>query len=301
MFRSILVPLDGSAFAEQALPLATDVACKAGAALNLVRVHMLYALTEPACAWLPFYPSADAALKQQEQAYLGAVSQRLTCPKKPIASCLAVGMEADAILEQAQASKVDLIVMTTHGRGPASRFFLGSVADEVVRRAPVPVVLLRPHDPPEEPAAPPSITKVLVPLDGSALAEEVLGPAATLARLLGARCTLLRVVESRLHPPAAPHAGELPPDPRVGEARSYLRGVGEKLNGQSIRSDVQVVVSPHSAGAILEAAQTEPGTLIALATHGHGGFRRMLLGSVADKLIRAAAGPVLVYRPTTPA
>lgn len=67
---------------------------------------------------------------------------------------------------------------------------------------------------------------------------------------------------------------------------------------QSIRSDVQVVVSPHSAGPILEAAQTEPGTLIALTTRGRGGFRRMLLGSVADKLIRAGAGPVLVHRPT---
>jgi nucleotide-binding universal stress UspA family protein len=157
---------------------------------------------------------------------------------------------------------------------------------------------LRPHDPPEEAAAPPSITKVLVPLDGSALAEEVLGPAAALARLLGARCTLLRVVEARPHPPAAPHGGELPLDPCVGEARSYLRGVAEKLSEQSLPADIQVVVAPHAAGAILEAAQTEPGTLIALATHGHGGFRRMLLGSVADKLIRAAAGPVLVYRPT---
>ncbi len=163
------------------------------------------------------------------------------------------------------------------------------------------MVLLRPRDPPEEPAAPPSITKVLVALDGSALAEEVLGPAAALARLLGARCTLLRVVESRLPPPAAPHVGELPPDPRVAEALSYLRGIGEKLTGQSIRPDVQVVVSPHSAGAILEAGQTERGTLIALATHGRGGLRRMLMGSVADKLIRAAAGPVLVYRPTTTA
>ncbi len=284
MFRSILVPLDGSAFAEQALPLATDVACKAGAALNLVRVHMLYALTEPTCAWLPFDPDADAALKQQEQAYLGSVSQRLTGPKKPVASCLAFGMEADGILEQAKASKADLVVMTTHGRGPASRFFLGSVADEVVRRAPVPVVLLRPHDPPEEPAARPSITRVLVPLDGSALAEEVLGPAGALASLLGARCTLLRVVEARPHPPAGPHGGEVPLDPCVGEARSYLRDVAENLGEQSLPADIQVVVAPHAAGAILEAAQTEPGTLIALATHGRSGFGRMLLGSVAEQI-----------------
>jgi len=105
-------------------------------------------------------------------------------------------------------------------------------------------------------------------------------------------------VWSRTGPIRPPHAEDLPLDPRVGEARSYLRGVAEKLSGQAIRSDIQVVVAPHAAGAILEAAQTEPGTLIALATHGGGGFRRMLLGSVADKLIRAATGPVLVYRST---
>ncbi len=86
---------------------------------------MLYALTEPACAWLPFDPAADAALKQQEQAYLGAVSQRLTDPKKPVGAYLALGMEVDAILEQTQASKADLIVMTTHGRGPGESFLLG--------------------------------------------------------------------------------------------------------------------------------------------------------------------------------
>ena len=149
--------------------------------------------------------------------YLNTVGSRVTDPRTPVASSLALGPEADGILEQAKGRRADLIVMTTHGRGPASRFFLGSVADEVMRRSPVPVLLLRPHDPPAETAAPPAVSKVLVPLDGSALAEEVLGPAAVLVRLLGARCTLLRVVKARPHPPAAPHGGELPLDPCVGE------------------------------------------------------------------------------------
>ncbi len=177
MFRSILVPLDGSAFAEQALPLAVDVARRAGAALNLVQVHVLYALNEPAAAWLAFDPAEDAAFKEQERAYLDAVGRRIADPRTPVATSLALGLEADGILEQIQARRADLIVMTTHGRGPVSRFFLGSVADEVVRRSPVPVLLLRPHDPPTGPATPPAISNVMVPLDGSALAEDVLGPA----------------------------------------------------------------------------------------------------------------------------
>ena len=299
MFRSILVPLDGSAFAEQALPLAADVARRAGAALNLVRVHFLYALQEPACAWLPFDPAADAALKEQEQAYLLAVGRRVAHPQTPLTTSLALGLEADGILEHAKACNADLIVMTTHGLGPVSRFFLGSVADEIVRRSPVPVLLLRPHDPPVEPTAPSVVSNVLIPLDGSELAEKVLPAAAELARLLGVRCILFRVVEARPHTPVAADVPELPLEPHMGEARSYLRGIAERLHEPAPGADVRVVVAPHAAGAILEAAQSEPGTLIALATHGRGGFRRMLMGSVADKLIRGAVGPVLVHRPAT--
>ncbi len=292
MFRSILVPLDGSPFAEQALPLAVAVARPAGAAINLVEVHSLYALNEPAAAWLAFDPAEDAAFKQQELAYLNAAGRRIADPRTPVLSSLVLGLEADGILEAAQARHADLVVMTMHGRGPVSRLFLGSVADEVVRRSPVPVLLLRPHDPPAE-APPPAVSNVLIPLDGSALAEEVLDPAAELARLLNAPCTLLRVIEAPPRRPAETHAAELPLEPHLGEARAYLHHIVERLHEKSVGADTRVVVAPHAAAVILEAAQAEPGTLIALAAHGRGGLRRMLLGSVADKLIsrRPRAGP----------
>ncbi len=100
MFQSILVPLDCSPFAEQALPIAVNLARQAGAALNLVQVHVLYALKDPACSWLPFDPAMDAALKKHEQAYLEAVGRRIADPRTPVACTVSLGLEADAILEQ---------------------------------------------------------------------------------------------------------------------------------------------------------------------------------------------------------
>ena len=85
-------------------------------------------------------------------------------------------------------------MMTTHGHGPLSRFWLGSVADEMVRRATTPILLVRPHEKAIDLAAEPVLRHILIPLDGSALAEQVLGPAAALGSLL--QCddyTLLRV------------------------------------------------------------------------------------------------------------
>jgi nucleotide-binding universal stress UspA family protein len=150
----------------------------------------------------------------------------------------------------------------------------------------IPVLLVRPHEPAPGVLPEPLVEEeVVVPLDGSALAEQALGPALGLARLLEAGCTLLRVVESAGSPPKAVRE----------EARAYLEDVAGRLRGQGLSVRPRVVVAPHAAEAIIE--QARGGGLIALATHGRGGLGRMLLGSVADKVIRGASVPVLVYRP----
>jgi len=291
MFGSLLVPLDGSAFAEQALPLALAIARRAGGRLDLVRAHILYALNERPYIRLPYDPALEAEWTQQEQLYLDATARWVTAGSRvPMSTALVYGLAADAILAHAQAGKADLIVMTTHGRGPVSRFFLGSVADELIRRAPVPLLLIRPREGATAPATEPVVEKVLIPLDGSALAEGVLEPALALARLLEARCTLLRVVESG---PVPTHRIEQ----AVAEGEVYLEGLAGRLRAKALRVEGQIVVAPHAAEAIARAAQTQGSDLIALATHGHGGARRMLLGSVADKVIRGTTAPVLVYRP----
>jgi nucleotide-binding universal stress UspA family protein len=191
------VPLDGSQFAEQALPLALSIANRAGASLEVVQVHVLYAFQEPACSWLPFDPTEDAIFKEYEQAYLDAIVRRLQkTALVPVTSFLASGMIVDGILDRVRTKPADLIVMTTHGRGPMSRFWLGSVAVELVRHGPAPILLVRPQ---EDSTAPPSeltLKRILIPLDGSDLAEGVLEPAVALGSSMDAEYVLIRAVET---------------------------------------------------------------------------------------------------------
>jgi nucleotide-binding universal stress UspA family protein len=296
MFRSLLVPLDRSAFAEQALPLALCIARRANARLDLAEVHALYALDDPHAGWLRFDPESDAERRRQEQLYLDTTARRLA-PASPVAvtTCVCPGSVAlratiaDGILERAGAGKADLIVMATHGRGPLSRFLIGSVADELVCRARVPVLLVRGTDRAPGATPRPAPDNILVPLDGSPLAEAVLGPAQELARVLEARCSLLQVVK----PPSSGRHG-----PGKAQAEAYLEGVAARLREQGLQVRARAVVARHAADAILAEAEAQGSNLLALATHGRHGLNRLLLGSVADLLLRAAASPVLVYRPT---
>src|SRR5208283_3917513 len=201
MYLSLLVPLDRSSFAEQALPLALSIARRTSARLDLVEVHALYALGDPTAGRLPFEPDRDAECMQQEQLYLDATAKWVTAVSPvPVTAGVLSGsavlpaMVADSILERALTGKVDLIVMATHGRGPLGRFGVGSVADELIRRAPIPVLLVRPSEKAPQVIPEPVLDNILIPLDGSPLAEQVLEPALDLVRLMEARCSLLRVV-----------------------------------------------------------------------------------------------------------
>ena len=299
MYLSLLVPLDRSSFAEQALPLALAIARRAHARLDLVEVHALYALEDPTAGRARFEPERDAQRKQQEQLYLDATATWLTSvsPAAVSTGVLAGSVVlaetvADSILERARAGKADLIVMASHGRGPLRRFVAGSVADELIRRAGVPVLLVRPGETPPAIFPEPTLENILIPLDGSALAEQVLGPALDLARLMEARCTLLRVIE-----PRSPSHNGAPGGPPK-EAAAYLKRVAARVREQGVPARARVVVARNVAEAILEEAAAQASDLIALATHGRGGLTRLLRGSVADQLVRAAASPVLVYRPS---
>jgi nucleotide-binding universal stress UspA family protein len=295
MYRSLLVPLDRSSFAEQALPLALSIARRAEARLDLVEVHALYALEDRTAAWLPFEPNRDAECRQQEQVYLDATAKWLTSVAQvPVTADVFCGSAVlpetvvEGLLERAVAGRADLVVMATHGRGPLGPFGRGSVADGFFRRAPIPVLLVRPGDEARGVIPEPVVDHLLIPLDGSALAERVLGPALDLARLMEARCRLLRVVESRSSPGGSPEAAQ---------AEAYLERVAGRVRGQGLHVRTQVVVAPHAAEAILQEAEGQAGGLIALATHGRSGLKRLLLGSVADKVVRGSGSPVLVWRP----
>jgi nucleotide-binding universal stress UspA family protein len=293
MYRSILVPLDGSAFGEHALPFALSLARRAGASLHLAHVH-----GPPA----PILADAnDAELRGYERMYFEGLVQRIEARwDVPITTMLLDGPVAQTLHEYAVASEADLIVMTTHGRGALSRFWLGSIADTVIRQVSVPVLLIRPQEQPLDIAHEPAVKHILIPLDGSALAEHMLTHATALGRLVQAEYTLLQAIE----PVSMGYGTELygvAVDTQAMEqlrtqAQEYLDRLAVGLRADGMRVQTAAVIDL-AATAILNYAHEHAVDLIALATHGRTGLARWLVGGVADKVIRGATVPVLLHRP----
>lgn len=308
MYRSLLVPLDGSSFCEQALPLAMSIARRAGAAIEVVHVHSPF---EYYSSDSDIVSDLDQQARKDKIAYLDGIVNRLTATGKVAAtSTLLVGAAADALHDHAVAKQIDLAVMTTHGRGPLSRFWLGSVADDLMRRLPVPILLVRPQETAPDANQEPVSRNILVPLDGSELSEQILEPAVELAVLMQAEITLLRVVDPVLEVgDESSGQGKIQFDRSLhaqvagirdrhqAEATRYLEEVANRLRSRLPRVQVRVVPASKPAAAILSDARDHGVDLIALATQGRGGLARLFLGSVADKVVRGATTPVLVYRP----
>ncbi len=301
-FRSILVPLDGSPLAEQAIPLACRIAQPAGSKVRLALVHQLPAAPlDPAAASL--FTSIELATRKSERSYLRGT--QATLRERGVRLSAAVTLTGDpgrALAEHVRDLGVDLVVMATHGRGGLRRAWLGSVADYLIRTLQIPVMLVHPTDGRASPDAPAGGC-VLVPLDGSPLAEEALGPATTLAKLWDAELVVLHAVApvvlsiDGLAPMPSAYDEELTALSRT-QAQDYLDDIVERLRLQGARASGAAVVSWSAVDAILEVGKPGRTAAIVLATHGRGGLRRMVLGSVADKLVRVGEVPVLVCRPT---
>jgi nucleotide-binding universal stress UspA family protein len=294
MLQHILVPLDGSRFAEQALPLAAAIARASGGRLHLAIVHeKLPSLNRAAVLGTDLI---EARHREEEEEYLSRQAERIEADHVAApALSLLEGAPAAAISRLARRRKVDLIVMATHGLGGLDRAWLGSVADAVIRRARMPTLLVRP-------TARPRLLKietVLVALDGSAAAEAALHHAAELCTAMGAECRIVRVVE----PPTRRIASRIPDTAELvrrrtesaqQEAAQYLDELRERTSDLPQNTTTEVVTAPGAARAIMDAAQVHGADVIAVGGHGRGGAARMVLGSVADKIVRGAAMPVLV-------
>jgi nucleotide-binding universal stress UspA family protein len=297
MFHSLMVPLDGSAFSEQALPLALRIARRANAELNLAIVR----------ATLP--PDAD-----REHDYLASVSRQVSSasPSRITRSVLsdevgsleypppAVAKVADVLVQHASEVPCDLIVMTTHGRGGIRRRWQGSVARSLMRIAPCPVVAIRPHDDrfTIAAAADRGICHIVVPLDGSESAERAITFARHLGQPFGARYTLVRVASPiAWHAAAAPTGSSIVIDaPSLSREaiQHYLDTVAGALREFDVKAATQVLDGSSPADAILEYALAHAADMIAVTTTGAGGVRGMRSGRVADRLIRRGDVPVLV-------
>jgi nucleotide-binding universal stress UspA family protein len=299
----VLVPLDGSPFAEQALPWAAAIARATPARLRLALVHQAPSPPPIDRATGGLYAKIELALRKSQDGYLATVAERMQKEHQvQVAKAILQGAPARALGEYVREVGVDLVVMTTHGVGGIRRAWLGSVADRLVRSLEIPMLLIRPREDAALSAKAPEVREILVALDGSRRAEAVLPAAEALAGILGAKLVLIQMVRPvvlKTDPPLPFPTGyddELTRLTRE-QAQDYLDGVVQRLNAQGLSTTGVAVLGGSAFDAIQEASRA-PGTgMLALATHGRGGVRRMVLGSVADKLVRGGELPVLVTRP----
>jgi nucleotide-binding universal stress UspA family protein len=237
----------------------------------------------------------DLAAKAREVRHGGAGGAAGGPEGVLVETFVAQGDAAQAIVNVAASRRAGLIVMTTHGRSGLGRWLYGSVADGVLRRAPVPVLLVPATCEHPWPGGRPR--RVLVPLDGSAYAEEALAPAARLARAAGTELRLLRVVELPLHPygEGYVYVGYDPTLDLAG-AREYLGTVAARLAAEGL--EVTVRTDFGAPGQVIgEHARVAGADLVAMATHGHTGLTRVVLGSVAAATLQRANRPTLLVRP----
>ena len=295
MFRRILVTLDGSEFAEAALPAAAGLARKTGAQLRLLTVHD--------SGWALVDGEWSDAARIRARRYLESMRELVEPIGHDVSTCVRDGFAVEEILAEADTFDADLIVMATHGRGPMSRFWLGSVADQCVRRGHRPLLLVRPRAAGEAPSAPLTVGRVVVPLDGSELSERALGRAMEVARLFDSPMTLLRVLPdqsalaSEIFPPEAANLAVEWAAEAKEEAARYLSEVSAWLVEWGIQPSARV---EDDGEAVPEAIVHEAhGDLVVMATHARTGLGRAFLGSVADAVVRSATGPVLVIPPET--
>ena len=299
MYPSMLVPLDGSEFSEDALPLARHLASRLGAHMHLVHV------IRPAPDAELKSPQADmewkAKVRDGAQDYLQEIADGMAEDGIETTISILDGRVTNVLDEYARESGIPLVVMTTHGSGGLKRWWLGSVADGLLRKGGTNVLLVRPWDDTEEGSGQERrFQHIIVPLDGSAEAETALGPARELAQLFEAEATLLRVVPAPVELTSIygvagvrmegeGHRG------RREEAENYLEEVVNR-GGDPVPT-AQVVEAKGAADGVIDAARKLEGDLLVLSSHGRGGLSRVVLGSVADKIIRGTTLPVLVIRP----
>jgi nucleotide-binding universal stress UspA family protein len=300
MFKSILVPLDGSTFAEHAIPLAESIARHAGANLRLLQV--LQPLADR-YFWAPL-PGTQLEhdlhehYREQAKAYLDRVRHHLTDGVSVVCDMLNEQIDIpEAIEREVAKGHVDLVVMASHGRGTIKRFWLGSVSDDVYRTSSVPVLLVRPQDHKADLAHETEVRRILVTLDGSAQAEDVLEPAFVMGQSMNAELNLLRVVPPSLTSggPSTGDGTEKGHDHLRSDPLRYLHRHAEILRARGAQVRTQVIASAEPAEAIVAAAVGMD--LIAMLTQARRGVSRLVRGSVVAKVVHNSVIPVLISRP----
>lgn len=319
MFERILIPLDGSARAERAIPVAARLARASGGVVVLLRVAGQHSAFAP-------YPSGDPWTVQkiidadvsEAQDYVEGVANLYRLKGVRVETAVIVGTAASTILSVAEAGRFDLIVLCSHGRSGMRRWMLGSVAEKVTRYAPAPVLLLCEGGPTlaETPTEAEGALRALVSLDGSARSEAAILPAARLIANLSAAAPaalhLCRVI-ALLEPT---ESGQQEWEAQMCEAKQYLSAMVAHLREEFITGEPEtskigitwsVICDDDIAAGILRVAETGEATqpvgkseradVIAMATHGYSGIRRWAMGSITERVLHSSKLPLLIVRP----
>jgi nucleotide-binding universal stress UspA family protein len=294
MIHRILVPLDGTAFGDHALPYAISIARRTGATLELAHVHRRAATDPRLTAELHARDEDDAVCGEDAALEERAADIEMRFGLRVVTRVLH-GSTARALTREATDTVADLVVLATHARRGLPRLRYGDLAHHLVTRLNTPALCIRPSHG-SVPVGKAAIRRMLVTLDGSEFSEQIMDRVVPLAHAIGARLALLHVVS----PASLMIAGfnDLrPPIPHREEALRYLAYLAERVPAGMPEPELIAAEADNAASAIITQLGRLPHDALAMATHGRNGFSRVILGSVAEQVLRATGKPVLLYRP----
>ena len=295
MYKRILVPLDGSPMGDRVLPYVRNLGKKLDAKVDLFRVF------DPEPEF--FYPEPFEFQDRQaaSEHYREEVMTAMGTAKTHLE---AAGVAATAVLPGPEKSETDgekvdhifastaehivlesekdpdtLIVMSTHGRSGVGRWVMGSVTGKALHAVKTPLIIIRTED--NDAVLDGAMCHIIVPLDGSPLAEKILPHAVALAKAMEAKLRLVRVTSDENVDAYERHA---------------MERLAERIRGQGVYSVEGVVLHGDPATAIVDLTHEYPDALVAMTTHGRSAMSRWLMSMVANRVVRHAAGPVMVLR-----
>jgi nucleotide-binding universal stress UspA family protein len=298
MFNRMLIPLDGSKTAEKVLPYARRLATVSSISVELLGVvEMAEVAAEISSSDAPYAVALLNEALRNSTEYLETLAR--TFPNGMVRCRVEQGRPEDVIIDAAAVHKDTLIAMATHGRSGVSRWLVGSVTEKVMRGTVNPLLVVHARRNLKTEALA-SLSSVIVPLDGSEMAESVLSPVAALAMALSLQVILLQAYAL----PAATYGGDdyyVPnyielKDQIKNESDSYLSSKATSLRAQGVANVSTVAIEGSAADAIISLSHATLDNLVALSSHSHSGLQRWVLGSVTEKVVRHCEDPVLVVR-----
>lgn len=301
MYKVIMVPTDGSGFDREAIRVALRIAERSNAKVRLVRVLASDSFfgSTPEGHWTPMSAEVGHSERTSALSDLYALAAECRSGFKPdVTVDLHGGPVADVLQGYARRHDVDLIVMSTHGRTGVSRLSQGSVTDSLIRHTSIPVLVVKSPESYLNPQLGRAFKRIVVPLDGSTLAEQILPRVLTLAKLEDAEVSLLQVLIPHSYSQKEMFDPNLPWwDMDVSLAQAYLFRVASRLRRNGLVVTTDIVIGENVADAIGDFASREKAGLVAIATHGRGGLARMVRGSVADAIMHSGKLSMLVLKP----